>query len=655
MGTLNPDAYSPMSGRLIDEDGNVQNVVDLLGASTPVSTATLNPDAYSPTSGRFIGENGETHNIVDMLGGSNAVSAERLNINAYSPMSGRFIGEDGKVYNLVDMIRDNQSSLTEAINVLNGTEGTYTPSEMASAILDAIPTETANGNPIHITDAANYPAESVVTILEPVQDLHGFDKPWVGGTGKNKLPLPTAETKNGYTLTHNADGSVTVKGSGNATTYFDFFDGTFDSTQYAGYVFTSGFSASVTGVMFRISGSDRASIQQTTTTMTISDNGNGLYFAIRIAENTDLSSGVTIYPMLRASIETDEFTPYSNICSISGWSEVGVWRSGVNVWDEEWEVGSYNSSTGEKMYDPNKVRAKNPISILPNTVYYFISSASAPAYYYDAGNNFILSENIIANRTFTTPENAYYMTFNFYNAYGTTYKHDVSINYPSTDHDYHPGTVASVEVQLDQTVYGGTVDVVSGVLTVDRAMVDLGTLNYYYQSNNNRFTSVTQIENAKYAPNDNTAWDAVCSALPSVSANQTTGAGVTTYGIAIGSSDSTLRIRYEGITDATEFKTAMSGVQLCYELATPIEIPLTPEIITLLKGDNNIWTDSGTSEIEYKVDLQTYINKLINAQNNVSKSANRGMENIEPLLNTEEVDNVITDNDTEEEEVRVSE
>jgi hypothetical protein len=33
----------------------------------------------------------------------------------------------------------------------------------------------------------------------------------------------------------------------------------------------------------------------------------------------------------------------------------------------------------------------------------------------------------------------------------------------------------------------------------------------------------------------------------------------------------------------------------------------------LLKGENNIWTDAGTSEIEYKVDLNSYIQKLIDA------------------------------------------
>ena len=62
--------------------------------------------------------------------------------------------------------------------------------------------------------------------------------------------------------------------------------------------------------------------------------------------------------------------------------------------------------------------------------------------------------------------------------YGTTYNNDISINYPSTDHDYHAYNGQTIAKDLGRTVYGCEVDIVSGVLTVDRAMVDLGTLNW---------------------------------------------------------------------------------------------------------------------------------------------------------------------------------
>ena len=46
-------------------------------------------------------------------------------------------------------------------------------------------------------------------------------------------------------------------------------------------------------------------------------------------------------------------------------------------------------------------------------------------------------------------------------------------------------------------------------------------------------------------------------------------------------------------TDATAFKTAMNGVQLVYELTTPLTIQLTPTAVKSLPGTNNLWADSG--------------------------------------------------------------
>ena len=53
--------------------------------------------------------------------------------------------------------------------------------------------------------------------------------------------------------------------------------------------------------------------------------------------------------------------------------------------------------------------------------------------------------------------------------------------------------------------------------------------------------------------------------------------------------------------DAAAFKTAMSGVQLVYELATPIEIDLTPAQVQTLLGKNVVWASDGQiSALTYK-------------------------------------------------------
>ena len=59
-----------------------------------------------------------------------------------------------------------------------------------------------------------------------------------------------------------------------------------------------------------------------------------------------------------------------------------------------------------------------------------------------------------------------------------------------------------------------------------------------------------------------------------------------------------------------EFKSAMSGVQLCYELATPQTYQLTPTEVTTLLGDNTIWADTGDTTAEYRADTKLYIERL---------------------------------------------
>lgn len=282
----------------------------------------------------------------------------------------------------------NESSLNSigtAINVLNGTEGTYLPSEMGEAIIDAIPTETASGNPIHITDAAACPAESVVTTLEPVQEGSGDPSP-------------------------------------------------------------------------------------------------------------------------------------DNVRPITGHTGVELKHSGADT----------------SIYETH------------------------------------------------------------------------SITFP----------------QEQSPVYGGEVDWVNGVLRVTEANVDLGTLNWGLTSRGLFAGTVTGI---KRASSDTELANIKCSIYKTDTSSNIWYIRVDkAICVAVNAND--IWVVDSSYSSVPSFKTAMSGVQLVYELATPLEIPLTPEIITLLKGENNVWTDAGTSEIEYKVDLNSYIQKLID-----EASTNASVLSVSPL------------------------
>ena len=153
-------------------------------------------------------------------------------------------------------------------------------------------------------------------------------------------------------------------------------------------------------------------------------------------------------------------------------------------------------------------------------------------------------------------------------------------------------------------VYGGTLDVMSGVLTVDRAMVDLGTLTWAYY-NNGIFRTPT-INGMKYIffPN----W--LCSAY--IIGYTTNFAGWLKRNNQIGFLEGYASIicMNTAYTDAASFTAAMNGQTLVYDLATPIEITLPSTQIDTLFGTNNIWADAGNVSVDYPADTKLYIDNI---------------------------------------------
>lgn len=159
---------------------------------------------------------------------------------------------------------------------------------------------------------------------------------------------------------------------------------------------------------------------------------------------------------------------------------------------------------------------------------------------------------------------------------------------------------------LGRTVYGGTVDVVSGVLTVTHAIVDLGTLNWNYQSAQTRFYTGELQELIKPPETTSEKPNYWCSSYKITTISDFANSGDCAFGTT-----GNAFIMDSRFTDATAFKTAVSGQMLCYELATPTTYTLTPQTINTLIGVNNVWADSGDCSIEYYADTKLYIDKKL--------------------------------------------
>ena len=188
---------------------------------------------------------------------------------------------------------------------------------------------------------------------------------------------------------------------------------------------------------------------------------------------------------------------------------------------------------------------------------------------------------------------------------------NIQLELGSTATPYEPyqGNQYQVSWQTEAgTVYGGTLDVTSGKLVIDREIVDLGSLNWAYNEAQTRFLSSERSSVIKAPSSNGSTIKALCSQYAYMSLNAL---GINKDGCAV-STTKNIYVKDLAYSDKDIFKTAMSGVQFVYELATPVEITLTPTEIALLQGTNNIWSDSGNVTMQYlfnkvKDFLETYL------------------------------------------------
>lgn len=158
-----------------------------------------------------------------------------------------------------------------------------------------------------------------------------------------------------------------------------------------------------------------------------------------------------------------------------------------------------------------------------------------------------------------------------------------------TDTAYEPyKPITNTDIVFQSAVYGGTLDAVSGVLTVEYAEVILKGTEEWYESENKFFvTSVSALKN-------NTAKQNIFCDLFKYSLNS---ADYLLQGQFTDSINSAYNIRIRKHDDAMtlqEFKSllASNNMHIVYKAETPQEIQLTSAQINALVGNNTIWSDA---------------------------------------------------------------
>lgn len=468
------------------------------------------------------------------------------------------------------------------------------------------------------------PVESCVIDIEPVQDLHGQSSPYPAGGGKNILDLEAYIASRISNYTVDSDGWITFSPN-KAGVYTNKWNVGSLATRSAIILINS--TTTVSNIKLRV--------YNGTTVVAATAGGNPSFAKIENKEFDTIgfnwstaadTDTVTIKVAVVNGSSIDAWSPYENICPITGWTGAQVVRTGVNVWDEEWEVGNI-ASNGQPNSNDKTIRSKNFCRCLPNTTYYCTCGKTdggnqnryyVAIFWYDENENF-LNYDWCNNLSVTSPSNAQYFktcTNTSTVVYGDTYNHDISINYPATDHDYHPytGNTYSITFPTEAgTVYGGELDVTSGVLTVDRAMVDLGDYDWIMENDPESLPGTARAAGHQslfniYVYNQYPVCSVLKGDMPKSYRQVEEGC------ICFSNSEAIpmIRVRSQAFVGLTneELKTALSGAQCCLKIREPITYTLTPQEITMLTGQNHIFSDTGQTAISY-YDNQTSTNPYV--------------------------------------------
>ena len=246
---------------------------------------------------------------------------------------------------------------------------------------------------------------------------------------------------------------------------------------------------------------------------------------------------------------------------------------GRNQWDEETRQGYYDDATGNYVNSPYYLACKNPINAIPGTSYHLTVPAGVAfqVMFYDADDNYI---SFADSATFTTPVNCAAMRF-YLGSYGTTYNHDITLSFyysgESGYDQYYPYEVlADVDTGSEDLISAGSARDAkkpSGVIERNVADIDMGDVDSYTYNSAYGFRFALPLRKR----------GADCGIASPVLKNRFTNwstftgsAGETgDYFVDDDTSTTYVFVKNLSYTSPSDFKSAMDGKHIYYELATP--------------------------------------------------------------------------------------
>lgn len=619
-----------------DYDNTAKGIVDGV-------TSALN-DKVDKVQGKGLSTNDYDNTAKGIVDGVTSALADKVDkVNGKGLSTEDYTtAEKSKLGGISDNAKKVASSSTNGHIEIDDVDTTVYDDSAVQTAIDNIEDElstdyaTVEGNPLNFTTKSAQNAKSTILSVEPIQDLHGYDKPWVGGAGKNKLVLTEDDIKtisqiqwtnnstilNGitYTILTDADNNVVgIMANNTATNTSQFTISKIDITE-GRYTFSSGLSIvsndsyyvryvvrDSSGTAISIDDSVFIDVYTTEIIKTIPSNASYINAYIGVVSGKT-ANNIIFKPMVRLSTVTDStFEPYTNICPISGRTEIGILGCGKNlattkIYKQDYVIASNGSESASAGYC-----ITDKIFIENTKDYYLTFTKQTPSDTdplrvgcYDKNGEFLERKGYVtSNSKITFSEQTSFIRLSYANNSSLPTYTYIQLEENSAT-EYTPYTKSNdLTISLGQTVYGGTLDVENGVLVVDGTITDARNMtsitSIEQRTNTTKFwlyplTSPTSIEKRNQS---------LCSIAPyndSILNNDLFGFYIiTSYleSVCVSLPKDLVGTTQQSISDY------ITNNPFCFytKLATPITINLTPHTIKLLEGVNNISVDDANATI----------------------------------------------------------
>ena len=459
------------------------------------------------------------------------------------------------------------------------------------------PLNTFVGSIVRFLSNRALPVVKLEANFTPIQNLNGQDAPYPPGGGKNLFDPDS--TGHEWVNTNNVIAEQSQAKSVRIPTT-------------AGQTYSLSVKETVSGNVIEIcflDSQDNVLRRWATSISTVRVLNN-----VTAPENTttllaSISTWATVSEVqLESGSTATTFAPYANECPITGHTGCDVVRDGKNLLpniltqdNESLVVLGSTKSTLSSVYDLFLKAGSYTLSFKR-------TDGKSYAVYYrsqiDQSNiSLAPSSSTEESFSFTLPHDDNYIFWIYKpTASGGVSPTDISkvqLELGSTASDYEAFQGTTVAISFGNTVYGCQLTVFedgSGQVVADRAYKAFSDLTgWQYRSNQfdvsiadgkpqseaeKPSAFITDTYETKLSgtsgsyPNDTCAWQGA-------SANQVL----------------LLHVRELSFTSVSDFLAARGNAHICYELATPVTIPLTAEQISTLPGVNNVWVNAATGDI----------------------------------------------------------